>query len=111
MALRAEMEPLAVGLGHAVPAALLATEAITKAIKQGANEEGGAIAMALRRESGNNVLRVTNSGAPLDAENRAGLGSRIMTVLARQIEGNWSLESGVWSRRAERASPSPWPAL
>lgn len=91
-ALTAEMEPLAVGLDHAVPVALLATEAITNAIKHGTNEGGGAIAVALRRDKGNNVLLVTNGGGALDAESRAGLGSRIMTVLARQIDGSWSLE-------------------
>jgi two-component sensor histidine kinase len=90
--LSADMEPVTVSLDRAVPVALLATEAITNAIKHGVPEEGGSIAVALRREAGSNVLRVTNSGRPPEADGKGGLGSRIMTVLARQIDGSWKLE-------------------
>ncbi len=87
-----EMEPVTVSLDRAVPVALLATEAITNAIKHGVPAKGGSITIALSREAETNVLRVINSGNPPEAESKAGLGSRIMTVLARQIDGTWTLE-------------------
>lgn len=92
-ALTTSLAPVAVGLDRAVPVALLATEAITNAIKHGISEEGGAIAITLREEGGRNILEVTDSGNGTgnDAA-KAGLGTRIMAALCRQIEGEWALE-------------------
>jgi two-component sensor histidine kinase len=87
-----KLESVSVELDRAVPVALLATEAITNAIKHGANGNGDPISVTLGRETEMLVLRVSNTGRLREAEGRAGLGSRIMTVLARQIDGNWSLE-------------------
>jgi two-component sensor histidine kinase len=91
-AVSSRLEPLTVELGRAVPVALLATEAITNAIKHGANGEDNPIIVTLRRDGGEAVLQVTNGGSPAESDGRSGLGSRIMTALATQIDGKWSLE-------------------
>ena len=63
-------------LDQAVPVALLATEAITNAIKHGTRGDGSPIAVTLHRDSGQVVLQVTNDGGPGDADGKAGLGRR-----------------------------------
>ena len=78
----------------AVPVALLATEAITNAIKHGTRDDGSPIAVTLHRDCGQVVLQVTNDGGTTATRmERSGLGRRIMTALAQQIDGQWSLEA------------------
>lgn len=88
-----DLEPVTVELDRAVPVALLATEAITNAIKHGSKEDNNPIAVTLRRAQGLAVLQVTNDGSPEDTEGKAGLGRRIMSALAQHIDGRWSLEA------------------
>ena len=93
-----ELAPLTVELDRAVPVALLATEAITNAIKHGAQGQSSRIAVTLRREAGEAVLKVISAGSLQEADGKGGLGSRIMTALAQQIDG--ALEPrGHWRRR------------
>lgn len=86
------LEPVTVELSRAVPVALLATEALTNAIKHGAKAGGSPIAMTLSREDGHAVLKVSNEGEPAEPDGRSGLGTRIMTALAQQVDGRWKLE-------------------
>ena len=87
------LAPITVELDRAVPVALLATEAITNAIRHGAQGAGSRIEVTLRREGGQAVLQVTSAGGLQEADGRRGLGSRIMTARAQQIDGHWSLEA------------------
>lgn len=85
------LQPVIIGLDRAVPVAILATEAITNAIKHGLDEGQGEIAVNLSREEGHNVLTVRNDGKTAAEDNQQGLGTRIMMALSRQIDGEWSL--------------------
>lgn len=88
------LEPATIGLDRAVPVAILATEAITNAIKHGLDQGQGTIILSLRSAAGRNLLEVRDSGqASPAAEIRGGLGTRIMTALSRQIDGDWTLNS------------------
>jgi two-component sensor histidine kinase len=87
-----DLEPVMVGLDQAVPVALMATEAITNAIQHGLRSGQGAITVSLRQVAGYNALQVDDTGTGPPPDIKGGLGSRIMTALARQIDGAWSLE-------------------
>jgi two-component sensor histidine kinase len=87
-----DLEPVMVGLDQAVPVALMATEAITNAIQHGLRSGQGAITVSLRQLAGYNALQVDDTGTGPPPDIKGGLGSRIMTALARQIDGAWSLE-------------------
>jgi len=89
-----ELEPVAVPLDRAVPVALLATEALTNALKHGVGPEGGTIAISLASGPEVNTLKVCDSGPGTGGEAKGGLGTQIMTALSRQIEGAWSLVPG-----------------
>lgn len=88
-----DFEPVTIGLDRAVPVAILATEAITNAIKHGLEEGQGTIALSLHTRDGRNLLAVRDSGAGPTEEMKGGLGTRIMTALSRQIDGEWSLRA------------------
>lgn len=85
------LQPVTIGLDRAVPVAILATEAITNAIKHGLDAGQGEIAVGLARVDGRNVLTVRNGNQVAVDGNPEGLGSRIMTALSRQIDASWSL--------------------
>lgn len=87
-----DLKPVTIGLDRAVPVAILATEAITNAIKHGLDNGDGAISVSLDSRDGRNVITVRDNGrgVPPDGD-KGGLGTRIMTALARQIDGEWSL--------------------
>ncbi len=85
--------PVTIGLDRAVPVAILATEAITNAIKHGLDEGQGAISVSLRSEGGANIMDVRDSGRGPAEESQGGLGTRIMTALSRQIDGEWNLST------------------
>ncbi len=87
-----DLDPVTVGLDQAVPVALMATEAITNAIQHGLRSGQGAITVSLRQVAGHNALQVDDTGTGPPPEMKGGLGSRIMTALARQVDGAWSLE-------------------
>jgi two-component sensor histidine kinase len=93
---RAEIESdlaaVSMGLDQAVPVALMVTEAITNAIQHGLKSGHGAIAVTLRQKDGQNLLQVDDTGTGPPPDIKGGLGSRIMTALARQIDGGWTLE-------------------
>lgn len=89
-----ELEPVAVPLDRAVPVALLATEALTNALKHGVGPEGGSIAISLTAGPEVNTLKVCDNGPGAGGEAKGGLGTQIMTALSRQIEGAWSLVPG-----------------
>lgn len=86
-----ELQPVIIGLDRAVPVAILATEAITNAIKHGLEAGQGDIVVSLSRDGERNVMTVRNSGRRAADDSPSGLGTRIMTALARQIEGEWTL--------------------
>jgi two-component sensor histidine kinase len=89
-----DLQPVIIGLDRAVPVAILATEAITNAIKHGLDDGRGEIAVSLVSEGDRNVFAVHDSGTSLREDGTSGLGTRIMTALARQIDGEWDLGSG-----------------
>lgn len=89
--IRTELQPVIIGLDRAVPVAILASEAITNAIKHGLAERHGEITVKLTSEDGLNRLVVQDSGSAPPDPGIAGLGTRIMSALARQIDGEWTL--------------------
>lgn len=88
-----DFQPVTIGLDRAVPVAILATEAITNAIKHGLDDGDGAITVRLDSHGGMNRLEVHDSGIGVRDARNAGLGSRIMTALSRQIDGQWSRDA------------------
>lgn len=88
-----DLQPVNIGLDRAVPVAILATEAITNAIKHGLDNGDGAITVRLDSQAGMNRLEVQDSGSSTRDAGNSGLGSRIMTALSRQIDGQWSREA------------------
>lgn len=89
-----DLQPVIIGLDRAVPVAILATEAITNAIKHGLEEGQGEIVVGLSSGNGRNVMTVRNTGRSVTEVNPSGLGTRIMTALVRQIDGEWTLGHG-----------------
>ena len=88
------LEPVAVSLDRAVPVALLATEALTNALKHGVGPTGGTIAISLQAGAETNTLKVCDNGPGTGGDAKGGLGTQIMTALSRQIDGAWSLKPG-----------------
>ena len=86
-----DLQPVTIGLDRAVPVAILATEAVTNAIKHGLDNGKGAIHVRLTSDGGRNLLTVTDSGGQPQEDGSIGLGTRIMTALSRQIDGEWEL--------------------
>ncbi len=90
-----DLQPVTIGLDRAVPVAVLATEAITNAIRHGLAQSTGEIAVGLATREGRNVLTVRDSGSGPTPDggngSSGGLGTRIITALARQIDGTWNL--------------------
>lgn len=86
-----ELQPVIIGLDRAVPVAILATEAITNAIKHGLEEGDGEIVVGLSSHDGRNVMTVRNTGRSVTEASPSGLGTRIMMALVRQIDGEWTL--------------------
>lgn len=87
-----DLEPVTVGLDQAVPVALMATEAVTNAIQHGLKCGHGEIIVTLQQKKGRNALQVEDTGTGPPADSTGGLGTRIMTALARQIDGEWRLD-------------------
>ncbi|MGL4439926.1 MAG: sensor histidine kinase, partial [Bosea sp. (in: a-proteobacteria)] len=87
-----QLQPTSLGLDRAVPVALLATEAITNAMKHGVGSKGGSITVSLSTEGQHNILRVTDDGDGVDPDSKGGLGTKIMTALAQQIDGSYQIE-------------------
>jgi two-component sensor histidine kinase len=88
-----DLQPVTIGLDRAVPVAILATEAITNAIKHGLDDGRGEIVVSLISKGGRNVFAVRDSGTGIREDGTSGLGTRIMTALIRQIDGEWDLGS------------------
>ncbi|CAN5387141.1 sensor histidine kinase [soil metagenome] len=85
----------------AIPAALIVAEAVANAIEHGfANGRGGRIEVRIAQTGQNLEISVTDDGHGLpdgfDLNKSESLGLRIATMLARQMNGNFSLsgESG-----------------
>lgn len=91
-------EPVTVGLDQAVPVALLATEAITNAIQHGLKCARGAISVTLLNREGRNELQVVDTGTGPAPDSTGGLGTRIMTALSLQIDGEWELDRDAQNR-------------
>lgn len=90
-----DLEPIRTTPDQAVPLALLVTEAITNAMKYGANESGGRIALrvALRKiEPLTAELVVTNAisagaASDYDPAEGTGLGTQLLDAFAMQLGG------------------------
>lgn len=103
IAVRTDVEPVALGLDRAVPLALCLTEAITNAFKhgfpQGAARPGAAqeVSVAARREGADLVVEVRDTGAgdasadPPAAPDGSSLGMTLMRVLSQQLGGSFEL--------------------
>jgi two-component sensor histidine kinase len=87
-----QLQPVSLSLDRAVPVALMATEAITNAMKHGTGPNGGNIEVSLFREGNQSTLRVTDDGIGFDPQSKAGLGTRIMNALADQVGGTYRIE-------------------
>jgi two-component sensor histidine kinase len=103
-----DLQPVTIGLDRAVPVAILATEAITNAIQHGLHDGEGAITVTLASQNGLNRLAVHDSGSGDRDAGKSGLGTRIITALARQIDGEWSRDV---TPSGGTAFTLTWPAL
>jgi PAS domain S-box-containing protein len=87
---------LDVGLDFAVPLGLLVTELVTNSLKHAFPGGTGSISVILRREMDQHLILTVSdngigqtSGDPADA----GLGTRIITSLVRQLEGTMTVRT------------------
>lgn len=87
-----DLRPVTIGLDRAVPVAILATEAITNAIRHGLTRGEGEIGVSLENREGRIVLTVRDNGPGRSHAGSQGLGTRIISAVARQIDAEWSLE-------------------
>jgi two-component sensor histidine kinase len=90
-------DPLEVGLEQAAPLALIVTELLTNALKHAfPDARTGTIALTLRTQGANAVLRVSDDGvglaSPKPAARRSGL--RLAERLAQQLDGTLTIEPG-----------------
>ncbi len=83
----------------AIPVALIVAEAVSNAIEHGfPGDDGGEIAVRLMKSPAAIELTVTDNGrglpAGFDLDETRSLGLRLARMLARQLEGEFSLASG-----------------
>jgi two-component sensor histidine kinase/integral membrane sensor domain MASE1 len=98
IALEAEMEALVVDAGTAAPLGLILTELLTNAVKHGFPDgRAGRIAIRLRATPAGTLLEVRDDGVGLppgfDPSGNTGMGMGLVTGLARQIDGAFSMTS------------------
>lgn len=88
---------LRLDLARLTSLSLLVAEAVTNSLKHGFDgRAAGALALALEHDGDNIVVRVADDGRglpPAPAAGGKGLGSRIMTSLAKQLNGSFQLQS------------------
>jgi two-component sensor histidine kinase len=87
IAVNVEAEAIELPTAIAVPLGLLTNELVTNALKYAfPGEGGGTIQIELKRmDAGSAVLSVSDDGVGYPAQAREGLGSRLTTLLSRQL--------------------------
>jgi len=93
----------ALELASAIPCALIVNELLTNALKHAfPGGRHGEVRLSLHCESGQCVLRVFDDGVGLSSEtaveDTVSLGLKLVSVLARQLNGSFRLESGEGTR-------------
>jgi two-component sensor histidine kinase len=95
--LKLDLDEVTLNIEQATPFVLLAGEILTNAFKHGFTEEGrGSIAVELRREGAEGVLRVADSGAgmsPAAGSQAQGLGMMLIEGFSRQLGGSAAIDS------------------
>lgn len=99
LAVRVEAPPLILQMEQAVPLALIATEAVTNALKHAfpAGAAAGEVRVQVEESPAAMVLRVSDDGtgpARRGRPGRGGLGLTLMRALAGQLQGELTLRSG-----------------
>lgn len=89
VAVHCNLETVTIDIRQAVPVALIVLEAVTNAMKH-AFPDGrrGAITIALRREGEHAEITVHDNGVGLPGDGHSASGTRLVAVLAEQIEGS-----------------------
>ena len=83
-----DLVPLHVRAERAAPLALLVNELLTNAIKHGLGEgRRGRLTLSITREPGHATLAVVDDGVGMDGPPRDGFGSRLILLLAEQLQG------------------------
>lgn len=93
-----EIEAIDRPADDAIPIALFILEAVTNATKYAFNGRGGVITIRLHQEGEDIVLDVIDDGAGVDLDGEkssgsTGLGSRLMTAFAKQLQGSMKTRS------------------
>src|SRR5579871_5888454 len=93
----AGVEPLQLGVDHAVPVSLILNELISNALKHAfPNGALGSVRIRGRREDGRTVISVHDDGAGvpagIDVERPRSLGLEIIGILTRQLKGSFHLD-------------------
>lgn len=86
--LEARVQPLMLPVERAIPLGLIVNEAVTNALRHGFPPGcKGTVSVDLSVADGRGVLTVSDDGGGIDHERPKGLGTRIITMMARQLEG------------------------
>lgn len=94
ISIRVDAEPIEMGIHRAIPCALILNELVTNALRHAfPGGRGGEVRVSLRQSApGELELKVADDGvgcAPITPERSGGsLGLRIISILARQLEGS-----------------------
>jgi two-component sensor histidine kinase len=92
-----DIEELETSADHALHLGLIVNELVTNALKHAFTEEGGRIHVVARAEGGMLLLRVSDDGTGTMSskiQQRAGIGTKLMDMLANAIDGKISRRSG-----------------
>jgi PAS domain S-box-containing protein len=93
-----EMEAITISAKNAIPIGLILTELITNAMKYAFPDgRNGCVAISLKHKEGGAVLCVEDDGCGLgsafDISKSLGCGLNLITGLASQLDGNFTIES------------------
>ena len=95
---------------EATPVVLIMLECVNNALEHAFPDRPGRIEICLSDEGGRRTLRVADDGAGVNDVDIAGaqsLGLRIIRSLARQLDGEWSIEAGQAGSVARLTWPTP----
>lgn len=92
--LHARVQPLALAVDRAIPLGLVVNEAVTNALRHGFPPgcDGQVWVSLTVEEGGRAVLCVADNGGGIDPDRPKGLGSRIITMMAKQLSGTVEVE-------------------
>lgn len=107
VSLRAEVEPLRLPTQHGVSLALVVNELVMNALKHARPAQGPAVILVRLARVGQNELKLTvaDNGAGTPTEKQTGLGSRLIGMLARQLNGQLQIEDSAHGYAAHVTFP------